>query len=370
MKQGIEICEISKAYGDTQALQDCSVVVGPSEFLTLVGPSGCGKTTLLRIIAGFLKAEKGRILFDGNPVDDLPVRERHIAFIMESWGLYPHMNVFANIAYPLRIRRIEKARINELVVSVARVLSIELLLDRRPQTLSSGQRQRVAIARAFIRDDAKALLADEPFSNLDAQLRTQMRAEFKELQRRRGLPCIFVTHDQEEALAIGDRIAVMNQGRIVQVGTARELYHEPNSIFVAGFIGHPAMNLLPVTLERDRVVFGNGNKLGRLVFQASEVRVTQAVLGVRPESLTLSDEGTNDLSGEVSLIEHIEPYVLVHIRTEGHRLIVKAPSRDDLTIGQPLGVRIDYRSARLFDAQTGGTLTGSSISGDENSLVA
>lgn len=365
MTSGIEIRQLSKRYGHVQALQDCSVAVEAGEFVTLVGPSGCGKTTLLRIVAGFLKADKGQVLFDGQAVDDLTVRERHVAFIMENWGLYPHMNVFSNIAYPLRIRRIDKTKIQESVLSVARLLNIDQLLERRPGALSSGQRQRVAIARAFIRDDATVLLADEPFSNLDAQLRIQMRAEFKELQRRWRRPCIFVTHDQEEALAIGDRVAVMNEGKIVQVGTARELYREPNSVFVAGFIGHPAMNLLQVRLERDQIILDDGNRLSAPISPPPTVQGTEAILGIRPESLMLTDGQASHLFGEVSLIEHTEPYVLVHLKVGGQRLVVKAPSREDLSLGQRLGVKVDYRSARLFDSQTGRSFRESSISLDD-----
>lgn len=349
----VEIQQVSKSYGDVRALQDCSLSVPHGQLLALVGPSGCGKSTLLRVVAGFLKPDTGKVFIDDHQVDNLPVRERHVAFIMENWGLYPHLNVFSNIAYPLSVRRVAKDEINQRVLSVARMLSIDHLLERQSKALSAGQRQRVAIARAVIRDDARVLLADEPFSNLDAQLRYQMRAEFKELQRKQGLPCIFVTHDQEEALAIGDRIAVMNDGKIVQVGTARELYHEPNNIFVAKFIGHPMMNLLPVRIEADRIFF-DGKEIFRLESGARmEGHNNNLIFGVRPEALSPTCEKTSSLSGDVILIERTEPNMLVHLQVGNNRVIIKTPSRDDLILGQRLGVSIKHRGWSLFDSQSG-----------------
>jgi ABC-type sugar transport system ATPase subunit len=345
----IKIQQVSKSYGDVLALQDCSLSVAHGELLTLLGPSGCGKSTLLRICAGFLKPDTGKVFFDDHEVNGLPVRERHVAFIMDNWGLYPHLDVFSNIAYPLKLRRVAKTEIRQRVVAVAHMLSIDHLLERQPKALSAGQRQRVAIARAVIRDDVKVLLADEPFSNLDAQLRYQMRAEFKELQKRQGLPCIFVTHDQEEALAIGDRIAVMNDGKIIQVGTAHELYHEPSNIFVAKFIGHPMMNLLPVQTEVDRIVF-NGTELCRLdSFARTDIRHKNLILGVRPEALCLN-ENSSLLTGEVILIERTEPHMLVHLQVGNHRVIAKTPSREDLILGQRLGISINKNGQCLFDS--------------------
>jgi ABC-type sugar transport system ATPase subunit len=349
---GIQIKSVSKSYGSVRALHACSLDVATGELLTLLGPSGCGKTTLLRIIAGFLNPDSGEVVFDGRRVDGLPVRERNIAFIMENWGLYPHLDVFSNIAYPLRVRRVGRESVESRVGSVAHLLKIGHLLARRPTELSGGQRQRVAIARALIRDDARVLLADEPFSNLDAQLRYQMRAEFKELQRQKGLPCVFVTHDQDEALAIGDRVAVMNEGEIVQVGTSSELYHQPNSMFIAGFIGHPAMNLLPVRFVNGRMLLDDAT-----VIEFPDTRYTyggdEAVLGVRPEAVRLVTVDESQFAAEVTLVEHTEPDALVHLRVGEHRLIAKSASHRELSPRQNVGLALDARKTCLFDKKTG-----------------
>jgi ABC-type sugar transport systems, ATPase components len=349
----IEINAISKSYGNVQALYTCSLNVLQGELVALVGPSGCGKTTLLRIIAGFLKPDSGWVAVEGNRIDSLPVRDRQLAFVMESSAVYPHLDVFSNMAYPLQIRHVPKDQIKQRVLTVASMLGIDQLLDRRTTALSAGQRQRVAIARALIRDDAKLLLADEPFSNLDAQLRFQMRAEFKQLQRQKGIPCIFVTHDQEEALAIGDRVAVMHKGKIVQIGTSRELYHNPSNTFVASFIGRPSMNLLTGRIKDDHLIIEGRQLSFPRRLSGLDIEEREVILGVRPETFALIPDSQECLSGEVVLVEYVEPDMLVHVDIGVQRIVVRTQSREGLVAGQRAGLQIAEGGWHLFDPATG-----------------
>ena len=247
----VEVREIKKYFGEVRALDGVDLSVNEGEFLVLLGPSGSGKTTLMRIIAGLEKPTAGEIYLGGRMVNGLPPRARNIAMVFQSYGLYPHMKVYDNIAFPLKTQRVKKEIIKEKVEEVARMLDIARLLERKPRQLSGGERQRVALARALVRDPVLFLM-DEPLSNLDAKLRASARDELKQFQRRVGITTIFVTHDQVEAMGMGDRIAVMNLGRILQVGTPKEVYFEPANTFVATFLGTPPMNLV----ERHGLLIG------------------------------------------------------------------------------------------------------------------
>src|SRR5204863_9613800 len=245
----IEFIHVSKSYGDTPAVRDLNLKVGEGEFVVLVGPSGCGKTTALRMVAGLEEISDGEIRIGETVVNDVDSRWRDVAMVFQNYALYPHMTVFDNIAFGLRVRRVPKREINRRVEDIGRVLGLAELLDRKPRQLSGGQRQRVAMGRAIVREPS-VFLMDEPLSNLDARLRVQMRAEVSRIQHELGATTIYVTHDQVEAMTMGDRVAVMRNGVLQQTGPPQEVYDRPRNLFVASFIGSPPMNLLQARVER------------------------------------------------------------------------------------------------------------------------
>src|SRR5437867_7235335 len=270
---------VTKVFDDqVMAVDDLTLTVGDGEFIILVGPSGCGKTTALRMLAGLEKLTSGRIAIDGRVINDVSPRDRDIAMVFQNYALYPHMTVFRNLAFGLRQRKVPSREIDRRVHEVSEILGLDELLKRRPAQLSGGQRQRVAMGRALVREP-KAFLLDEPLSNLDAKLRVQMRAELKRLHQRLGVTTIYVTHDQVEAMTLGDRIAVMNAGRVQQIGRPQEVYRHPANLFVAGFIGSPPMNLLRGSVREGRV------QAGDLQFARGGVPDGDVVVGVRPEAL-------------------------------------------------------------------------------------
>ncbi len=319
---------IGKAYPDgTRAVRDFDLDVGEGEFVVLVGPSGCGKTTALRMVAGLEEITEGVLKIGERVVNDVPSRERDIAMVFQSYALYPHLSVRDNIAFSLKLRGASKQEISDRVERAARILGIAELLDRKPRALSGGQRQRVAMGRAIVREP-QAFLMDEPLSNLDAKLRVQMRAEIAELQDRLGVTTLYVTHDQIEAMTMGDRVAVMRKGELQQVAPPQELYDRPVNLFVGGFIGSPAMNLLDARLERaedgglearvgdERLLLGDEALAARPALRAYEGR--EVILGIRPEDLEdaeLADGGANEdrvLAGEVALREALGSEIVVH----------------------------------------------------------
>jgi len=247
---------VYKRFGEVVAVDDFTLTVNDGEFLILVGPSGCGKTTVLRMVAGLEEVTSGEVRIGERLVNELPPTERDVAMVFQNYALYPHMTVRANLAFPLRQKKVKKQAADDRVTEVARLLSIEELLDRKPRALSGGQRQRVAIGRALVREP-QAFLMDEPLSNLDAKLRVQMRAELISLHHRLGITTIYVTHDQTEAMTLGDRVVVLNQGVVQQVDTPERLYRQPTNTFVAGFIGSPAMNFIIGHLNQDDLALGN-----------------------------------------------------------------------------------------------------------------
>ena len=279
----IEVANVTKVFdGDVVAVDDVSLTVADGEFMVLVGPSGCGKSTLLRMIAGLEEVTAGTVAIGSRDVTDLAPRHRDIAMVFQSYALYPHMTVRQNLGYGLKVRRTAKPEITRRVDEVAALLGLDELLDRRPAQLSGGQRQRVAMGRAIVREP-QAFLMDEPLSNLDAKLRVGMRASLAQLHARLGVTTVYVTHDQTEAMTLGQRVAVMRDGRIVQADKPQVLYHEPVDLFVAAFIGSPAMSLVEADIDGDHVVFG-GFRVALDASRRPAVGVERVVLGVRPES--------------------------------------------------------------------------------------
>jgi multiple sugar transport system ATP-binding protein len=345
--------------GGVVALDDVSLAIGDGEFIALVGPSGCGKSTLLRSLAGLEDVTSGSISIGGRDVTDLAPRHRDVAMVFQSYALYPHMTVRQNLGYGLRVRRMRKAEIRRRVEDVASLLGLSELLERRPAQLSGGQRQRVAMGRAIVRQP-KAFLMDEPLSNLDAKLRVGMRASLAQLHRQLGVTTVYVTHDQVEAMTLGQRVAVMRDGRILQVDAPQRLYEQPRDQFVAGFIGSPAMNLVEATVTGDTVAFGQFrvplNPLRRPAFTG------RIVLGIRPEAFEDAAFATRDLpvlEADVVVLEELGSDAHVFFHADARRLTpeaLRAEGEDDDRLvadeGALLNARVDARTA----ARVGGTL--------------
>ncbi len=344
---------VVKAFGSTEVLHGIDVEIPDKAFVVLVGPSGCGKSTLLRMIAGLEKVTAGEISIGGQVVNNVPPKQRNIAMVFQNYALYPHMKVFENMAFSLRLAKASDEIVQEKVHAAADALNLREYLDRYPRQLSGGQRQRVAIGRAMVRDP-QVFLFDEPLSNLDAKLRVQMRTELKELHQRIGGTSIYVTHDQIEALTMGDRIVVMRDGYVEQVGSPLEVYDYPNNIFVASFIGSPAMNLfagtvtakdgLSIVLADDGTVLplaqGHGVSDGRRV-----------VYGIRPEYLALSKEGQG-FETEVVVVEPTGADILVIGRTAGQELRASFHDRHDFRPGQRIWLNPRLDTVHLFDQET------------------
>lgn len=348
---------VKKTYpGDVAVIHGLNLDIEDGEFIVIVGPSGCGKSTLMRMVAGLETVTDGEILIGGRVVNELEPAERDIAMVFQNYALYPHMTVFDNMAYGLKIRGFAKSEIRERVKKAADILELRLLLERRPRQLSGGQRQRVAMGRAIVREP-KVFLFDEPLSNLDAKLRVQMRLEIQKLHRRLGTTSLYVTHDQVEAMTLAHRMVVMNQGVAEQVGTPQEVFARPASTFVASFIGSPPMNLIPVridTLRRVRDDKGVGlNIPGRLVPASIEDR--ECYLGMRPEHMRLHAPG---IPMEIEMIEVLGSEQLVHGRHGDTPIVVRCPvnetRRNPLIIGETVEVGDDgEHPLHWFDINTG-----------------
>jgi multiple sugar transport system ATP-binding protein len=329
----IEFHDVTKRFGnDVLAVDGLTLDVKEGEFVIFVGPSGCGKTTALRMTAGLEEVTSGDIVIGGRVVNDRPPAERDIAMVFQSYALYPHMTVYDNIAFPLRQKRVKKQEVASRVREAARLLAIEPLLERRPRELSGGQRQRVAIGRALVRRP-QAFLMDEPLSNLDAKLRVQMRAELLSLHRRLGVTTIYVTHDQTEAMTLGDRVVVLDRGVVQQVDSPARLYRHPRNTFVASFIGSPGMNFLEGTLGRAGLALGRHRidlteKLRRDLSRSDG----DVVVGLRPEDIRLVENG-DGFDAEVVITEQLGPEVLAYLRVDGVRVAPAvrdaAPERDE-----------------------------------------
>ncbi|MGI4950434.1 MAG: ABC transporter ATP-binding protein [Janthinobacterium lividum] len=339
---------LKKDFEGTPVLAGIDLTLQDGEMLVIVGASGCGKSTLLRLVAGLETATSGRILLDGRDVTRVDPSARDIAMVFQNYALYPHMTVFENMAYGLRIRGLGKAVIAGKVAKAAGLLGIEALLGRKPRQLSGGQRQRVAMGRAIVRDP-KLFLFDEPLSNLDAKLRVQMRAEIRRLQRRLGVTSLYVTHDQVEAMTLGDRLLVLHQGRPVQFATPMEVFARPADTYVAGFIGAPAMNFLPGTMEAGGVRLATGHVVPVTGLTSGAMTPGPVTLGVRPEHVRLASGGVPLM---VELVEPLGSETLVHGRmADGTALLCKLPGA--VAVADAIEVGFDADAGHVFDATTG-----------------
>ncbi|HLG10798.1 MAG TPA: sn-glycerol-3-phosphate ABC transporter ATP-binding protein UgpC [Dehalococcoidia bacterium] len=353
---------VTKRFGDVIAVNDLSLEIEDREFLVLVGPSGCGKSTVIRLLAGLETLTSGSIYLGDRLVNDVPVRDRDIAMVFQSYALYPHMTVFDNMAFGLRMHGASKESIHRRVQDAAEALGIEDLLKRRPAQLSGGQRQRVALGRAIVREP-QVFLFDEPLSNLDAKLRVQTRTEISKLHQRLGTTFIYVTHDQVEAMTMATRIAVLKDGLLHQVGTPEELYFQPDNLFVAGFIGSPAMNFVPGVLKgtAEQMTLDAGSLQIAFSPQRSQHLAAQAgtevQLGIRPEDIYASDLVPAHVNGaqvaaHVDVTEMLGSETLLHIDIDQHRLLAKVDPRTRARAGEALQVTLDVDRLHLFDAQT------------------
>ena len=358
----ISLRDIEKRYDSTLVLRNCNLEIADREFMVLVGPSGSGKTTLLRIIAGLERVSAGDVCFDDVRVNDVDVGDRDIAMVFQNYGLYPHMSVYDNMAFGLRRRKLPAADIDARVQRTARMLDIEPLLGRRPRQLSGGQRQRVALGRASVRDPAVFLL-DEPLSNLDAHLRVQMRAEILKVHRAVTATAVYVTHDQVEALTMGDRIVVMNQGRIHQVGTPGELYDAPVDRFVASFIGTPQMGFVDCRVDRDGDRVALSTQAARIAPSDAHRRALHAIgassvtIGIRPECLALasdSDAQSADVAvrGTVQVVEMLGAEQYVHVTTDAGALTARVPRHRRVKVDDAVTFVASARDVHLFDRET------------------
>jgi multiple sugar transport system ATP-binding protein len=364
----VVIEDVTKVFpGDVVAVDSISLQIRDRELIVLVGPSGCGKSTTLRMIAGLEEMTKGTIRIDGRVVNDVPPKDRDIAMVFQNYALYPHMTVYRNMAFGLKLRRYPKAEIQERVQEAARILGIAELLDRKPKQLSGGQRQRVAVGRAIVRKP-KAFLFDEPLSNLDAKLRVEMRAELNKLHHRLQTTMIYVTHDQVEAMTLGDRIVVMDKGRILQVAEPIELYDRPVNRFVAGFIGTPPMNFMDGCLERENGSIWFRNESTRLRLPSSFVPKVgpsvgkKVVLGVRPESLRERASGEQAADGTtlmatVNVLEPLGDQIIVYLLVGSSDLIARLDAHSQLRLSQDVEMVVNMGQAHIFDDDTGVNLT-------------
>ncbi|WP_284614526.1 ABC transporter ATP-binding protein [Aquabacterium humicola] len=354
----VKLVRVQKAYGDVQVLRDIDLHVKDGEFMVFVGPSGCGKSTLLRSIAGLEDITGGTLSIGGRVVNDVPPAERGIAMVFQSYALYPHMNLFDNMAFGLQLAKVPRDEIRRSVEQAAKILHIEHLLDRKPKALSGGQRQRVAIGRAIVRKP-EVFLFDEPLSNLDAALRVKMRYEFAKLHEELKTTMIYVTHDQVEAMTLADRIVVLSVGRIEQVGTPLQLYEQPDNLFVAGFIGSPRMNFLNGELLRGDatgadVKLANGDVV-RCAVDASRAQAGMKVtLGVRPEHLTvgLGSDRENPLHAKVTFVEALGSSTQAYCDYPGtdEPLTCQLDGRTPIQTGQALTLGVPAAWCYLFDA--------------------
>ena len=351
----VEIRDVRKAYGSTAVIHGVNVDIKDGEFVVLVGPSGCGKSTLLRMIAGLENITGGQILIGGRVVNDVPPKERDIAMVFQNYALYPHMTVYDNMGFSLKLRKADKGEIEKRVSQAADILGLKPLLERYPRQLSGGQRQRVAMGRAIVRDP-QVFLFDEPLSNLDAKLRVAMRTEIKELHQRLKTTTVYVTHDQIEAMTMADKIVVMHDGIVEQIGAPLDLYDRPGNMFVAGFIGSPAMNFLHGKLgsESGRSVFKSNSGLALPIARAPAASDGKpVVLGVRPEHLATNGDGA---AVNVVVVEPMGSETQVVAKTGEQELICLFRDRVMPSPGETIRIACDPNLVHLFDPDSGKTL--------------
>ena len=343
---GIEFRNVSKHFGNTLVVDDLSLEIHDGEFIVLLGPSGCGKTTTLRMLAGLETVSSGDIFIGGKRVNDVPTQHRDLAMVFQSYALYPHMTIAENIAYPLRVRKLDKAQRIERVKRVAAMLEIESLLERKPRQLSGGERQRVALARAIVREP-RAYLMDEPLSNLDARLRVQMRGELKRLQHQLGTTTIYVTHDQAEAMTLASRVAVMRKGRLQQFDTPMNIYNQPANRFVAEFVGSPSMNFVEGRIES-----------GMFVSDAFQIPLrherSHVTIGIRPEHIqVLTEPHDGAIAASVYVTEQMGNETFVFLSVGANRLIARAPADFRAELESRVWITINTDKIHFFDPKQG-----------------
>jgi len=343
----IQLENLVKAYEEVEVLHNVNGEINDGELVVVVGPSGCGKSTLLRMIAGLETVTSGNVYIGARVVNDLEPAERDIAMVFQNYALYPHMSVRQNMAYGLKIRRINQQEIDRRVNQAAEILSIEEYLDRKPRQLSGGQRQRVAMGRAIVRNP-QVFLFDEPLSNLDAKLRVQMRLEIRKLQQRLNVTSIYVTHDQVEAMTLGDRLMVLNDGVVEQFGTPIDLYDKPETIFVAGFIGSPSMNFIPASSQKGSLILGDGTKISK--FKDDHKALT---VGIRPEHLETNEKGQVRVS--VQMVEQLGANSLVHgvLEKTNIEFSVSIPGHVTADPGSVMAFDVNQENIHIFHADTG-----------------
>lgn len=360
----VELKNIVKVYeGGIRAVENANLSVEDKEFLVLVGPSGCGKSTTLRMIAGLEEITSGEMYIDERLVNDVAPKDRDIAMVFQNYALYPHMSVYDNMAFGLKIRKMRKDEIQSRVRDAAQILDIEELLDRKPKALSGGQRQRVAVGRAIVRQP-KVFLFDEPLSNLDAKLRVQMRAEISALHTRLQATIIYVTHDQVEAMTMGDRIVIMKDGLIQQIGTPMKTYNNPVNRFVAGFIGSPPMNILKATIkeENGKIITDEGDfkiKLQGAIADSMRAFTNKDVLfGIRPEDLmyTRSGKEGETIDSKVEVVEPLGAEILLYVSTKQHQIIIRVPPQLEFKVGDSASFRLAMDKIHFFDMETEKTI--------------
>jgi len=342
---------VKKNYGPVKAIHGVDMEIADGEFIVIVGPSGCGKSTLLRMVAGLEAISEGQIVIGDRVVNDIEPADRDIAMVFQNYALYPHMSVYQNMSYGLRIRGMDKADIEKRVQRAAEILQLQPYLQRKPRELSGGQRQRVAMGRAIVREPS-VFLFDEPLSNLDAKLRVQMRLEIKRLHQQLGVTSIYVTHDQVEAMTLADRLVVMNLGRADQIGTPGDVYNHPATTYVGGFIGSPAMNFVKCRIEAGKVVLDDGVTLA--LPGGWNVPTGGYTLGIRPETLRVARPGeTPDLQLDVDVAEELGADTLLHGKVGGQEVVARVPSNAGYHDKSRPGLMVDMARAHLFDTDSG-----------------
>lgn len=357
--------DITKRFGNVTAVDNISLDIQDKEFIVLVGPSGCGKSTTLRMVAGLEEITAGQISIGDTVVNDVPPKDRDIAMVFQNYALYPHMDVYNNMAFGLKLRKFPKDQIDKRVKDAAKLLGIENLLERKPKALSGGQRQRVAVGRAIVREP-KVFLMDEPLSNLDAKLRVQMRAELSKLHNRLQTTIIYVTHDQTEAMTMGDRIVVMKDGLIYQVGAPLEIYNNPNNVFVAGFIGSPAMNFLDIVLKKEGETYIIDAKTFQMEVPAEKAASIkdlgkyankEVILGIRPEdiedaALVADDPNFTEMEADVDVTEPMGAEVYVYFSTGDNTFIARLDALTTAKDGSKQKVGFNLSKIHFFDKDT------------------
>lgn len=352
----VRLESLCKRFGDFKAVDNVNLTVADGEFVVLVGPSGCGKTTTLRMLAGLEDSTSGRIFIGARDVTHVHPKDRNVAMVFQSYALYPHKTVAQNLGFALKLAKMPRGEIDRRISEVAKILDIEPILDRKPSKLSGGQRQRVAVGRAIVRNP-KIFLFDEPLSNLDAKLRTTTRSELIKLHKRLNATIVYVTHDQVEAMTMGDRIVVMDGGLVQQIGTPLEIYDDPNNRFVAGFIGSPAMNFIEAKIEIG--TSGAQAKFAEATLQLSRVHPaaskSEVMLGIRPENLMIGQGNSTDVSfrATISAVEHLGAETLVELERNGLSLTVRSGRLENLSPDQDVTLSAKPGNLLLFDTSSG-----------------